>query len=59
MCAGCTNRMSCTICTATRARLNNVSGDPAYAGVLAKLKERMLTWYMETGDVVPFDTDMR
>ncbi len=38
---------------------HNVIADPAYADVVATLKERMLTWYMETCDVVPFDTDQR
>jgi hypothetical protein len=37
--------------------LLNVSNAPAYAVVLASLKERMPTWYMETCDVVPFETD--
>jgi starch synthase len=32
---------------------------PAYADVLAALKERLLTWYMETCDVVPRDEDKR
>ena len=39
--------------------LNNVIDDPAYADILVKLKDRMLRWYMETCDVVPFDTDRR
>lgn len=39
--------------------LKNVIGDPALAGELARLKERMLRWFMETGDVVPFDPDRR
>jgi arylsulfatase A-like enzyme len=37
----------------------NVIHDPAYAEVLLQLKERMLTWYMATGDVVPYDVDER
>jgi arylsulfatase A-like enzyme len=37
----------------------NVVNDPAYAPVLLKLKERLLTWYMETCDVVPRKTDKR
>jgi arylsulfatase A-like enzyme len=37
----------------------NVVEEPAYAAPLARLKERMLTWYMETCDVVPQDTDER
>jgi arylsulfatase A-like enzyme len=39
--------------------IHNVIGDPEYAGVLAGMKERMLRWYMETCDVVPFETDRR
>ncbi|MCC7408790.1 MAG: sulfatase-like hydrolase/transferase [Phycisphaeraceae bacterium] len=37
----------------------NVIDDPAYARVLGELKQRMLTFYQETCDVVPFDLDMR
>lgn len=37
----------------------NVAADPQYAGTLAQLKERLLTWYQETCDVVPLDTDRR
>jgi len=37
--------------------LHNVVTDPAYAGILLELKERMLNWYMETCDVVPMDLD--
>ncbi len=37
----------------------NLIQDPAYAGVVTQLKERLLTWYMETCDVVPFETDQR
>jgi arylsulfatase A-like enzyme len=33
--------------------------DPALAGVLAQLKERLLTHYQETCDVVPHETDRR
>ncbi len=39
--------------------LHNRIKDPAYAGVLAGLRERMLTWYQETCDVVPYKTDVR
>jgi arylsulfatase A-like enzyme len=39
--------------------LVNRIADPALAGVLAYLKERLLTFYLETGDVVPHDTDRR
>ncbi|MFW6154984.1 MAG: sulfatase-like hydrolase/transferase [Planctomycetota bacterium] len=37
----------------------NLIDDPAYAPVLAELKERMLRWYMATCDVVPHQTDKR
>ena len=37
----------------------NVVDEPAYADALIQLKERMLSWYMETCDVVPFETDKR
>lgn len=37
----------------------NLIADPAYREVLLQLKERMLTWYMETADIVPFETDRR
>jgi len=39
--------------------MNNVIDDPAYADVLTSLKERMLTWYQATCDVVPHETDQR
>jgi arylsulfatase A-like enzyme len=39
--------------------LNNVVDDPAYAQVLNQLKDRLLNWYQETCDVVPFETDSR
>ena len=39
--------------------LKNRMDDPALAGVLASLKDRLLTFYLETGDVVPHDTDRR
>jgi arylsulfatase A-like enzyme len=39
--------------------VNNVISDPGYAGILQDLKERMLTWYMETCDVIPFEWDKR
>ena len=39
--------------------LHNRIDDPALAGVLAQLKERLLTFYLETSDVVPHDTDRR
>lgn len=39
--------------------LINLIDDPAYAGILADLRERMLTWYQSTCDVVPYQTDVR
>ena len=39
--------------------LQNRADDPALASVLAALKERLLTFYLETCDVVPHDTDRR
>ena len=35
----------------------NLIDEPAYSGVLAALKERMLDWYVETSDVVPQKPD--
>ena len=37
----------------------NRIGDPACAGVLAELKERMLRFFLETGDVVPHRLNRR
>jgi len=39
--------------------LQNRIDDPAYDGVLNELRERMLTWYQTTCDVVPYKTDLR
>lgn len=39
--------------------LQNRIGDPKLAPVLAELKDRMLTFFLETGDAVPFDADRR
>lgn len=39
--------------------LKNLINDQAFAEVIATHRERMLKWYMETCDVVPFDTDGR
>lgn len=39
--------------------LHNRIDDPAMADVLARLKERLLTFYLETCDVVPHNTDER
>ena len=41
------------------AELNNRIDDPSLSDVLAQLKERLLTFYLGTGDVVPHDTDRR
>jgi arylsulfatase A-like enzyme len=38
---------------------HNRIDDPSLAGALAELKERLLTFYLETADVVPHDTDRR
>jgi arylsulfatase A-like enzyme len=37
----------------------NLIDDPNCAGILAELKERMLRFYHETSDVVPYDSDWR
>jgi arylsulfatase A-like enzyme len=39
--------------------LHNVIDDPVYADVLTNLRERMAVWYLETCDVVPFESDDR
>ncbi|HOX06729.1 MAG TPA: sulfatase-like hydrolase/transferase [Planctomycetota bacterium] len=41
------------------AELVNRVADPALAGVLARLRERMLTFFLDTGDAVPHRTDRR
>ncbi len=41
------------------AELDNRIDDPQLATVLLALKERLLTFYLETGDVVPHDPDRR
>ena len=38
---------------------DNRIDDPAYAEILSDLRERMLTWYQTTCDVVPYKTDRR
>lgn len=38
---------------------HNLIATPEMAGVLSELKERMLRWYQETADVVPFEPDAR
>ncbi|MFX1279128.1 MAG: sulfatase-like hydrolase/transferase [Promethearchaeota archaeon] len=39
--------------------LFNVINDSDYDEILINMKEKMLTWYLETCDVVPFETDWR
>ena len=39
--------------------LHNLIHEPAYANIRAEMQARLLTWYMATCDVVPFDTDAR
>ncbi len=39
--------------------MTNRIDDPDYADVLLQLKERLLTFYLETADVVPHDADKR
>lgn len=39
--------------------LRNCIDDPAYAEVLIDMKDRMLRWYLGTGDVVPHQLDAR
>jgi arylsulfatase A-like enzyme len=41
------------------AELRNRIGDPAYASVADQLRDRLLTHFLDTADVVPFDTDRR
>ncbi|MCP4750822.1 MAG: sulfatase-like hydrolase/transferase [Proteobacteria bacterium] len=41
-----------------RERDNRIA-DPALKGVLLELKDRLLTFFLETGDVVPHDSDQR
>ena len=37
----------------------NLIHDKRYADIIAQMKERLLTWYQETCDVVPQDEDSR
>jgi len=39
--------------------VNNCIDDPACRDVLLALRERLLTWYMETADVVPLNVNAR
>ena len=41
------------------AESDNRIDDPVLRDVLAQLKERLLTFYLETSDVVPHDADSR
>jgi arylsulfatase A-like enzyme len=41
------------------AELNNRIDDPSLTGALTELKERLLTFFVETCDVVPHDADRR
>ncbi len=45
--------------TADPMETTNLIDEPACAGVLAELTDRMLTWFQETADVVPRDPDER
>jgi arylsulfatase A-like enzyme len=45
--------------TADPYELRNQIDNPAYTEVLAQLKERLLTFFLETGDVVNHQTDQR
>lgn len=37
----------------------NLIDEPAMASTVAELRHRLLKWYMETADVVPFHADSR
>jgi arylsulfatase A-like enzyme len=39
--------------------LDNRASDPRYAREIARLKDRLLTWYLDTSDIVPRQTDPR
>lgn len=39
--------------------LYNIINDPKYSKILSTLKERILSWYLETCDIVPFEIDRR
>ena len=39
--------------------INNIVDDPQYASELKELKDKMLSWYQETCDVVPLKGDER
>ncbi len=46
-------------CAATPQELDNRIADPEYVSILVEMKERLLEWYLETSDVVPFEADKR
>ena len=39
--------------------LSNVFGDPEYAAAVREMKEHMMSWLLETGDVPPLRVDPR
>ena len=39
--------------------LKNLVNDPAHADVVREMRDRMLTWFLDTGDAVPFKWDKR
>jgi arylsulfatase A-like enzyme len=39
--------------------LHNCIDDPAFADILSRLKERLMRFYLETGDFVPMTSDQR
>ena len=38
---------------------DNLINDPSRARSIERMRDRMLAWYMETGDVVPLAADQR
>jgi len=41
------------------AELENLVDRPEHAGVRHKLERRLVQWYLETADVVPYEKDPR
>jgi len=39
--------------------LHNLIGDPAHAPLVREMRDRMLAWFLDTGDAVPFRWDKR
>ena len=39
--------------------LKNLVNDPAHADVVREMRDRLLTWFLDTGDAVPFKWDKR